>query len=258
MRSTTTGRLGAAAFVLALAALLAVPAGADDADIQRRIEERFTTAGLDQETDIKIEVEDEVVRLTGIALTLRDAREAERAARKVAEVVINEIRVFPERPRSDRAIRKDAEKAIQGYSRYGVFDAVGVTVEKGVVMLEGFVLDGLRRRELEDRVAGIDGVRDVHNDLRRQGFSPRDERLRLQIYARIYGDPLFQQYANWIHPPVRIFVDRGNVTLAGTVNSAVERAALGFMARESLAFSVRNLVQLESDQPEEDRPRDEG
>jgi hypothetical protein len=30
------------------------------------------------------------------------------------------------------------------------------------------------------------------------------------------------------------------------------------MARESLAFSVRNLVQLESDRPEEDRPRDEG
>lgn len=254
----TTGRIGAMSFVLALAALLAVPAVADDADIQRRIEERFTKAGLDQETDITIEVQDEVVRLTGIALTLRDAREAERAARKVAEVVINEIRVFPEKTRSDRAIRKDAEKAVLSYSRYGAFDAVGVTVESGVVALHGFVLDGLRRREIEDLVARVDGVRDVHNDLRLQGLSPHDERLRLQIYARIYGDPLFQQFANRIDPPVRIFVDRGNVTLAGTVNSAVERTALGFMASESLAFSVRNLVQLESDRPEEDRPREEG
>jgi osmotically-inducible protein OsmY len=258
MRGTTAGRIGSVTFVLALAALLAVPAVADDTEIQRRIEERFTKAGLDQETDITIEVHDEVVRLTGIALTLRDAREAERAARKVAKVVINEIRVFPEKTRSDRAIGKDAAKAVYTYSRYGTFDAVGVTVEKGVVTLQGFVLDGLRRREIEDRVARVDGVRDVHNDLRLQGLSPHDERLRLQIYARIYGDPLFQQYANWTEPPVRIFVSRGHVTLAGTVNSAVEQTALGFMARESLAFSVRNLVQLESDRPEEDRPRDEG
>jgi hypothetical protein len=48
------------------------------------------------------------------------------------------------------------------------------------------------------------------------------------------------------------------VTLAGRVNSRVEQTALGFMAQESLAFSVQNLVQLESDVPEEDRPRDEG
>jgi osmotically-inducible protein OsmY len=258
MRGTTTSRIGPVAFVLALAALLAVPAVAADADIQRRIEERFTKAGLDQETDITIEVQDEVVRLTGIALTLRDAREAERSARKVAKVVINEIRVFPEKTRSDRAIQKDAEKAIYTYSRYGAFDAVGVTVEKGVVTMLGFVRDGLRRREIEDRVARVEGVRDVHNDVRLQGLSPHDERLRLQIYARIYGDPLFQQYANWIDPPVRVFVHRGHVTLAGRVNSRVEQTALGFMAQESLAFSVQNLVQLESDVPEEDRPRDEG
>jgi osmotically-inducible protein OsmY len=254
----TARRIGSATFVLALAALLAVPAVANDADIQRRIEERFEKAGLDHETDIAIEVEGGVVRLTGIALTLQDAREAERSARKVAKTVINEIRVFPEKTRSDRAIRKDAEKAVYTYSRYGAFDAVGLTVEQGLVTMQGFVLDGLRRRELEERVARVEGVRDVHNDLRLQGFSPHDERLRLQIYARIYGDPMFVQYANWIEPPVRIFVHRGRVTLAGTVNSRVEQTALGFMARESLAFSVENHVQLESDRPKEDRPREEG
>ena len=119
-------------------------------------------------------------------------------------------------------------------------------------------LDNHRRREFEDRLARIEGVRDVHNDLRLQGRSSLDERLRLRLYARIYNDPRFAQYASWPEPPVRIFVDHGRVTLAGTVRSKVEQAALGYMARESLAFSVKNVVQVEGSVPKEDQPRNEG
>jgi osmotically-inducible protein OsmY len=258
MRKMTLGRTGSVAFGLAVAALAAAPAFADDAEIQRRIEERFSKAGLDRDTDVTIRVQDEIVHLGGIALTLADARRADREARKVAKTVINEIRVFPETTRSDRAILKDAEKAVYTYARYGVFDAVGVSVDQGVVAIEGFVFDSVRRREIEERVARVDGVRDVHNDLRLQGTSTYDEQLRLQMYARIYNDPLFAQYASWPEPPVRVFVDRGRITLAGTVRSKVEQAALGFMAGESLAFSVRNIVQVESSVPEEDAPRNEG
>lgn len=258
MRRTKLGRIGSVAFGLALTALLAAPAWADDADMLRRIEERFAKAGLERDTDITVEVQDEIVYLKGISLTLGDARLAEREARKVSKTVINEIRVLPERTRTDRAIQKDAEKAIYTYARYGVFDAVGVSVEEGVVMIQGFVYDNVRRRDLESRLARIDGVRDVHNDLRLQGTSTYDERLRLQLYARIYNDPMFSQYASWPEPPVRVFVDRGRVTLAGTVNSKVEQAKLGLIAGESLAFSVQNYVKLEREIPREDGPRNEG
>jgi len=251
-------RTGSMAFGLALAALLAVPASADDAETLRRIEQRFSKAGLGQDTDIQIVVQDDVVHLKGIALNLADARAAEREARKVSKTVINEIRVFLESPRSDGKIQKDAEKAIYTYARYGVFDAVGVSVDEGVVSIQGFVNDSLRRREIEERVARIEGVRDVHNDLRLQGTSPYDERLRLQLYAQIYNDPMFAQYASWPEPPVRVFVDRGKVTLAGTVNSRVEQTRLGMIAGQSLAFSVANHVRLESDRPREDAPRNEG
>jgi osmotically-inducible protein OsmY len=248
----------AVSLALGLALLLAVPVVADDAEILRKVEDRFAKAGLDQTADIRVSVDDEIVYLQGIALTLADARTAEREARKVAEVVINELRVFPEETRSDQAIQKDAEKAVFTYARYGVFDAVGLSVDGGVVTLQGFVNDSVRRREIEDRVARVEGVRDVHNDLRLQGTSTYDERLRLQLYARIYNDPLFAQYASWPEPPVRVFVARGRVTLAGTVRSKVEQAALGFIAREGLAFSVNNLVQVEGSVPEEDAPRDQG
>ena len=250
---------GAMAFGLALVALLAVPVAAEtDNEMRRRIEERLAKAGLEQDTNIAITVEDGVVRLKGIALTLQDAREAERAARKMAKNVISEIRVFPEPARSDRAILKDAEKVVSTYSRYGVFDAVGLSVVSGVVGIEGFVLDAVRRREIENRVARVAGVRDVHNDLRLQGVSPHDERLRLQLHARIYGDPLFERFAGWPEPPVRIFVDGARATLAGTVSSELERTVLGQIASQSLALSVRNMVQVEGTVPEEDRPKNEG
>ena len=259
MRSPMRRRGEATALGLALAALLAVPAAADtDAETLRRIEGRFAKAGLEQNTNIAITVEDGVVRLKGIALTLPDAREAERVARKVAKNVINEIRVVPEQARSDRAILKDAEKTLSTYARYGVFDAVGLSVDSGVVRIEGFVLDIVRRREIEDRVARVAGVRDVHNDLRLQGMSQHDERLRLQLHARIYGDPMFARFAGWPEPPVRIFVDGGRATLAGTVTSELERTVLGQIANQGLAFSVRNMVQVEGAVPEEDRPKNEG
>ena len=257
MQKRTLGHIASVALGLAMAALVAGPVLAGDAEIHERIEKRFEKAGLLQDTDIEITVEDEIVHLRGIAVTLADARRAEHEARKVAKIVINEIRVFPEVTRSDRAIRKDAEEAVYTYARYGVFDAVGISVDQGVVSIEGFVNDSVRRREIEQRVARVDGVRDVHNDLRLQGTSAYDQRLRLQMFARIYNDPLFEQYASWSEPPVRVFVDRGRITLAGTVRSKVEQVALGFMARESLAFSVRNIVQVESSVPEEDAPRNE-
>jgi osmotically-inducible protein OsmY len=245
--------IGAGMLALAVAALWAAPLLAGDADIQKSIEERFARAGLDKSSGITVQVENGVVRLKGVAVTLADARDAEAAARKEAKIVINQIDVVLERARSDHAIRNDAEAAILSYPRYGAFDAVSVKVEDGLVTLTGFVLDNLRRQEIEDRVARVEGVHDVRNDLWLQGFSVSDMQLRLQIYSRIYNDPMFERYAAWPDPPVRVLVERGHVTLAGTVGSAVEQWVVGRIARDTLAFSVRNLVQVEGEKsPEED------
>jgi osmotically-inducible protein OsmY len=237
---------------LAVTALWVAPAFAGDADIQKSIEERFAKAGLDQSSGITVQVENGVVRLKGVALSLADARDAEAAARKEAKIVINQIDVVLERARSDRAIRNDAEAAILSYPRYGAFDAVGVKVEDGLVMLTGFVLDQGRRDEIEDRVARVEGVRDVRDDLWLQGWSASDARLRFEIYSRIYNDPMFERYAALSDPPVRVLVKRGHVTLAGTVGSAVEQWVVGHIANDTLAFSVRNLVQVEGEKDREE------
>jgi len=247
MATGQAGRARVFALVLvATGALAAAPLLAGDAEIHQRIETRLAKAGLHENADIRVEVEGGVARLTGVALSLPDAREAEKAARKEAKAVINLVRVFTEE-RTDPSIRSGVERAIVGYSRYGVFDAVGADVEKGAVVLRGWVLNPWHRDEIEVRVARVPGVRELRNEIRVQSVSPHDARLRFDLYRRIYGDIRFERYADWPNPPIRIIVDRGRVTLAGMVGSKVEQAILGSIARGTFAFAVDNQVRVEGE-----------
>jgi osmotically-inducible protein OsmY len=253
------GGRGSTAALVGLAALfLAAPAfAASDAEVQRRVEKRLAKAGLDQRADIRVEVETGVVRLTGITVRFLDLRQADRLARQEAKSVVNLLRVVPEAPRSDKEIRADAEKAVLRWERYGPFDAVAIEVEDGTVRLTGWVENPFKRDEVEERLARVDAIRDVLNDLRVQGFSQGDVRLRLEIHEKIYRDPLFERWADLPDPPVRVYVSKGKVTLAGTVGSEVERVAAGMLARGTLAFAVNNQVQVEGEAArKEDRKKD--
>jgi hypothetical protein len=65
------------------------------------------------------------------------------------------------------------------------------------------------------------------------------------VFTKIYTDPLFERFANLNDPPVRVFVDRGRVTLVGVVGTRLEQITVGHIARATLAFSVTNLVEVE-------------
>ena len=252
------GQGGTAALVGLAAMLLAAPAfAASDAEVQRRVEKRLAKAGFDDRAHVQVGVESGVVRLTGITVRYLDLREAERLARKEAKSVVNLLRVVPETPRSDKEIRADAEKAVLRWERYGPFDAVAIEVQEGTIRLDGWVESPFKRAEVEERLAHVDAVRDVLNDLRVQGFSQGDIRLRREIHAKIYSDPLFERWAGLPDPPVRVYVSRGRVTLAGTVGSTLEQTAAGLIAHGSLAFSVDNRVKVEGDAArKEDRKKD--
>jgi len=94
-------------------------------------------------------------------------------------------------------------------------------------------------------------VRDIRNEIRVAPSSIFDDRLRAQLYRRIYGDDMFVRYSNWAEPPIRIVVENGRVVLTGIVNSPVEQVQLGMIARGTLAFRVDNQVEVESERPKE-------
>jgi hyperosmotically inducible periplasmic protein len=237
-------------WVLALAPLFVTSTFADDASLPLRVRIGLAQAGLPSRGEIDVEVADGAVTLRGFTVTLEERRRAEEAARKQTDVVENRIQVVPE-PRSDAELSKAAEDAVRERAHYAVFDNVEVGVTDGVVTLEGSVLRPSRRTELEVRVARLEGVRAIQNEIRVQPVSVSDQRLRVELYRRIYGHDLFQRYAGWAEPPVRIVVEHGSVTLTGVVGSQVEKAVLESVARGTPAVRLDNQVRIESEVREE-------
>ncbi len=238
----------ALAAVAAISLVLGVSAArADDALTQRKVEERLARAKVYAAADVRVSVENGTVTLEGVASRMDAALDAERAARKEAKAVVSRIQVVPDVLRKDSEIRKDVFDQVLGYVWYTVYDSIEAGVEDGVVTLHGSVNQPYRKTDIESRVARIPGLKGLKSEIRVQGVSSFDDRLRRELVYRIYGDERFVQYASWVHPPIRIVVDKGHITLTGIVGSAVERQLVGHIARGTLAFGVDNQVKLESD-----------
>ena len=248
-------RLHGIAFTAAIAVLLTGTLGfaADDAAILRDIEARFEKKDVARDADVQVAVDNGEVTLTGVATSLPASREAEKQARKEARVVHNHIRVHIEEPVKDGEIVESVRKAILSEPRYGIFDYVEFAVSDGAVRLVGSVVQPWKKSSIESRVARVAGVRALENDIAVQSFSSFDSDLRTSLARRIYGDVRFVHYAHRSNPPIRILVDRGHVTLAGWVNSPVERAVLGAIALSTPSFKVSNELRVDGEVPEEDR-----
>ena len=243
-------RTGGAALLAALLFITPAVAGAaspDDAALRARIEARLQKAHLLERGNVEVEVQGGAAVLSGFTTTVDAQRAAEKAARKETKTVENRLRVVPVEKKTDADLQKAVANTILGDVYYGVFDSVGVGVDDGVVTLVGSVRQPWRKDTLDARVAQLEGVREIKNEIRVQPTSLFDDRLRAQLYRRIYGNEMFVRYANFVNPPIRIVVENGKVTLTGIVNSNVERVVLGSIANGTLAFSVDNQVQIESE-----------
>ena len=232
----------------------ALPARADDASVQTKVEGRLEKAKLFREGEIAVAVSGGTVTLTGAVTTVAAQREAGRQARKESKAVENRIQVVPEE-RPDADIRKDVRAAVLRYPNLTVFDSVEYAVENGVVLLQGSMQKPWRKDDVDRMVARIPGVREVRNEIGVQGLSLFDASLRRQLYRGIYGggNAILSGFADTAVPPVRIVVDNGKVTLTGYVNSNVERQVIGNVARQTLAFSVDNRIHVDGEPPAGDR-----
>jgi osmotically-inducible protein OsmY len=144
-------------------------------------------------------------------------------------------------------IFNDISKQVTRYSQFTIFDSVDASIDNGVVVLSGWVTMPYKRTDLERRVAKVDGVISVKNDIQVLPVSQFDDELRFRIARAIYGNSSFWNYAAMANPPIHIVVNRGHVTLTGTVNSNVERVLARSLAVGFGEFTVKNEIRTDAE-----------
>jgi osmotically-inducible protein OsmY len=125
-----------------------------------------------------------------------------------------------------------------------VFDYVTASGSGGVITISGKVTTKAKREQLETEVATVPGVRQVVNRITVLAASNADDALRHRVARAIYGHPSFRQYAAMSHPPVRVLVEHGKVTLAGQLRGEVERLVAVSIAEEAAGSKVEDQLRI--------------
>jgi len=149
--------------------------------------------------------------------------------------------------RKDLQVLKDVAASVQRYTRFTIFDDVSASVKDGVVTLTGKVTMPFKHDEIAKRVAKIDGVTAVRDQIGVLPVSQFDDELRVRIARSIYGNSNFWNYGIMPNPPIHIVVEHGRVTLTGVVQSEVDRMLARSLATQFGALSVTNALKTDAE-----------
>lgn len=197
---------------------------------------------------VRVSVEDRVVTLTGETPSYRDKLNAAHTAEQVesANGLIDKITVGGPTVSDADLTKKLAESLTYDRMSQGqTFNALTVAVKNGHVTVGGNVRDYPDRDSALDIVADTRGVKGMVDHIQVAPLSPMDDQIRQEANRRIYGNPTFARYANNPARPIRIVVANGRVTLAGVVDSQVDKAVAGNQVRSIPGvFGVTNDLEV--------------
>ena len=175
-----------------------------------------------------------------------------RATAVLSVLALGSTLVFAEPERKKLQVFEDIQTQVTRYSFFTIFDDVSVAIdEHGVVALTGHVTGPHKRTALAKRVAAVEGVSGVDNDITVLPVSRFDDRLRVAVARSIYGNSNFWRYGIGPSPTIHIVVERGHVTLTGVVYSQIDRQLAETLARRSPAFSVTNRLRTNEETRDE-------
>ncbi len=149
--------------------------------------------------------------------------------------------------RKDFQVAKDIAATVQRYSQFTIFDDVSAYVKDGAVTLTGKVTMPYKRDDIAKRIAKVDGVHSVNDQIAVLPVSQFDDELRYRIARSIYNNSNFWNYAIMPNPPIHIVVEHGRVTLTGVVQSEVDRMLARSLATQFGALSVTNALKTDAE-----------
>jgi hyperosmotically inducible protein len=145
----------------------------------------------------------------------------------------------------DETMAKLVVREVVSYPQFSIFDDVNIGVNDGEVVVSGRVTMPFKRDAIVERIAAIAGVREVVNRIEVLPASLSDTRLRRQVAQAIYTHPSFWHYGSMANPPIHIIVERGRITLTGTVSSQTDRMLAYALAQVDGALGVTNELTLD-------------
>jgi len=146
-------------------------------------------------------------------------------------------------PKSMEKVRKE----LASLPYYGVYDNLEYKIEGNTVTLYGQVLKPVTRSDAERRVARLEGVDRVVNNIEVLPLSGFDDSIRVREYRAIFRSGSLYRYAMGANPSIHIIVRNGKVTLEGVVANRMD-SQLAYMAANGVpgVFSVTNNLRVES------------
>jgi hyperosmotically inducible protein len=128
---------------------------------------------------------------------------------------------------------------------YGVFDNIAFKLEGETVTLYGQVMRPSTRKDAERRVAKLEGVERVVNNIQVLPLSSFDDSIRRRAYRAVFNSGGLYRYAMGANPSIHIVVNRGHVTLEGVVSRRMDSQLAEMAARGvSGVFSVTNNLRV--------------
>jgi osmotically-inducible protein OsmY len=238
-----------AAVTLLSALTLAQPAtaGRYDGQIQQQVVHKL--ADKNQFRNVQASVEDGIITLRGTVNLYQDKLNAAKRVAKTdhATGVRNLIEVAGANV-PDPQLQARLDKKLH-YDRIGydnAFNYLSVSVKNGVATVSGETLNDVGRDSALAIVQTMPGVKDVVNNVTVSPVSNFDDSVRLRAAQALYGDPVLGKYATDPAHPIRIIVDRGTLSLYGSVESPMDKQIAGLRANEVFgAFRVENHLTVD-------------
>jgi hyperosmotically inducible periplasmic protein len=163
---------------------------------------------------------------------------------------------------------QQVQHALLRLTNYGVFDSLRFGIKGNTIVLEGYASRPILKSEAEAAVKRIKGVTSVDNQIMVLPNSPNDDRIRADVYRRIYTQPALRRYIGspvgfgaapsvarmaggiTADPPqgyhaIHIIVNNGNVILKGAVASEADSSIAAMQANTAPGvFSVDNDLEI--------------
>lgn len=149
---------------------------------------------------------------------------------------------------SSLQIERKVRKEILKLPYYGVFDAIGYSLDGNTVILTGSVVRPTTSKDAARRVGKIEGVRSVVNRIEVLPLSNFDDSIRLSALRTFADSGGLYRYFQGVNSPVRIIVDGGHLALEGSVATRGDYNYLNILARGIPGvFSVSNNLIVEKE-----------